>query len=353
MDFIFNFVSFVVLLMVIVVVHELGHFITAKYFNVYCSEFAIGMGPALYQNKIGETTFSIRSLPLGGYVQMAGEEGTDTTNVPFERTIKGIKVWQQVIVMSAGAIMNVILAWILFVGIVMARGTVSGPAKPVVAGVIDKSPAQSVGFEVGDVITMVTLADGTSFVPDTFQDIVKRTAETKDERLVFTVDRHGEKVEFALNPQLDEESGQYIAGIQARAETIEIKWYQAFGYGTKMMIDSTKQIVEALGNLLRGVGLKDMSGPVGIFQATSQITQSGMMAFLTWLGMLSLNIGIFNLFPLPILDGGRIVIILLEKLAGRKLSEKVETIIMLIGVGLVAALMLYVTWNDIWRLFGR
>ena len=94
-----------------------------------------------------------------------------------------------------------------------------------------------------------------------------------------------------------------------------------------------------------------MSGPVGIFQATSQITQSGATAFMTWLGLLSLNIGIFNLLPLPILDGGRIVIVLLEKLIGKKLSEKWETIIMMIGVALVVGLMVFVTWNDILRLF--
>lgn len=353
MQFIFNILSFAILLMIIVVVHELGHLITAKYFNVYCSEFSIGMGPAIYQNKKGETTFSIRALPIGGFVQMAGEEGTDVSDIPFERTIKGIKVWQQVVVMVAGAVMNVILAWLIFVGIVMARGTIAGPALPIISNVVENSPAHTVGLKAGDEITKITLFDGTSIEPETFDEIIAQVSINPQERVIYTINRNGTTMDYVVTPTLDEKTNQYLIGIMAEKTVVDIKWYDSFKYGTMAMLDTTKQIVVALGNLIRGVGLKDMSGPVGIFQATSQIAQSGMTAFITWLGMLSLNIGIFNLFPLPILDGGRILIILLEKISGRKMSERFETGIMLIGVVLVLGLMLYVTWNDIMRLFIR
>lgn len=350
MQFLFNFIMFILLLMVIVVVHEFGHLITAKHFNVYCSEFSIGMGPALYQNKSNETVFSIRALPLGGYVQMAGEEGTDTTGVPYERTIKGIKTWQQVVVMGAGAFMNVVLAWVIFVGIVMARGSVAGPALPVLSGIIENSPAEKVGLQVGDEIVKVTLNDGTSFIPETFDDIVSRTQQNPQDRIILSVSRAGQITDYMITPELQRD-GTYLIGIQGSSSVINIEWYEAFKYGTVAMGNSMMQIISALGNLFRGVGLEDMSGPVGIFKATSQITQSGATAFMTWLGLLSLNIGIFNLLPLPILDGGRIVIVLLEKLIGKKLSEKWETIIMMIGVALVVGLMIFVTWNDILRLF--
>ncbi len=351
MQFLFNFIMFILLLMVIVVVHEFGHLITAKHFNVYCSEFSIGMGPALYQNKNNETVFSIRALPLGGYVQMAGEEGTDTTGIPYERTIKGIKTWQQVVVMAAGAFMNVVLAWVIFVGIVMARGSVAGPALPVLSGIIENSPAEKVGLQAGDEIVKVTLNDGTSFIPETFDDILARTQQNPQDRIILTISRAGQIKDYMITPELQRDGTTYLIGIQASSSVIEIQWYEAFKYGTLAMGNSMMQIISALGNLVRGVGLEDMSGPVGIFQATSQITQSGATAFLTWLGLLSLNIGIFNLLPLPILDGGRIVIVLLEKLIGKKLSEKWETIIMMIGVALVVGLMVFVTWNDILRLF--
>ena len=351
MQFIFNLVSFAVLLTIIVIVHELGHLITAKYFNVYCSEFSIGMGPAIYQNKKGETTFSVRALPIGGFVQMAGEEGTDTSDIPFERTIKGIKVWKQVVVMVAGAVMNIILAWVIFVGIVMARGSITGPALPVISGIVENSAAQSVGLQAGDEITKVTLHDGSTFIPTTFDEISEQTAKFPGERIIYTISRAGSTMDYVVTPQLDEASGQYLIGVTATRTIVPIKWYESFKYGTITMFDTTRQIISALGNLVRGVGLNNMSGPVGIFQATSQITQSGFTAFVTWLGMLSVNIGIFNLIPIPILDGGRILIILLEKLSGRKINEKVETAIMMIGVALIVGLMLYVTWNDIMRLF--
>lgn len=256
MQFLFNFIMFILLLMVIVVVHEFGHLITAKHFNVYCSEFSIGMGPALYQNKNNETVFSIRALPLGGYVQMAGEEGTDTTGIPYERTIKGIKTWQQVVVMAAGAFMNVVLAWVIFVGIVMARGSVAGPALPVLSGIIENSPAEKVGLQPGDEIVKVTLNDGTSFIPETFDDIIARTQQNPQDRIILTVSRAGQIKDYMITPELQRDGTTYLIGIQASSSVIEIQWYEAFKYGTMAMGSSMMQIISALGNLVEAWALR-------------------------------------------------------------------------------------------------
>ncbi len=204
---------------------------------------------------------------------------------------------------------------------------------------------------MGDEIVKVTLNDGTYFIPETFEEIMAHTQANPQERVILSVQRAGTVTDYVLTPELQRDGETYLLGIQATPSIVDIHWDEAFKYGTLSMVDSMSQIVSAIANLLRGVGLEDMSGPVGIFQATSQVTQSGFAALLTWLGLLSLNIGIFNLLPLPILDGGRIVIVLLEKLIGKKFGERLETAIMLIGVALVFGLMIYVTWNDILRFF--
>lgn len=350
MDILINILIFVVILSLIVIVHELGHLVAAKKFGVYCSEFAIGMGPAIFKYKKYETMISIRLIPLGGYVQMAGEEGTDF-DVPYERTINGIKPWKQVVVMAAGAIMNVVLAFFVFVGIIMARGTVVVPSDPVISAIMENSPAATVGMKANDKIVKVVLSDGESYVPETFDDLTKSLQNYSEGNIIYTIERDGETMDFVLQPHFSEEQQRYIIGIQAETKVREIKWYESFYQGGKMLVDMTGQIIVGFGNLIRGVGLKDVSGPVGIYQATSEVATAGAMALVMWVGLLSLNVGVFNLIPIPILDGGRILIVLVEKITRRKLSEKVQTAVMMAGLVLIVMLMIYATANDIGRLF--
>lgn len=350
METIINILVFILILSLIIVIHELGHLIAAKKFGVYCSEFSIGMGPALLKWKKGETTWSLRAIPLGGYVQMAGEEGVEL-DVPHERTINGIKPWKQIVVMAAGAIMNVLLAYAVFTGLFMAQGVASVPSDPVISSVIENSPAATVGMQANDKIVKITMPDGSSYVPETFDDLGKALDHYQEGMLLFTVDRDGKQIDFKLTPQWNEDYQAYMIGVKAEGKVKNISWYEAFYYGGKELVDMTGQIMVGLGNLIRGVGLKDVSGPVGIYQATSQVANAGLIALVMWLGLLSLNVGIFNLIPIPILDGGRILIVLVEKAIGHKLSEKVQTAVMMAGLVLIIALMLFATANDIGRLF--
>lgn len=348
-----NILIFVVILSIIVVVHELGHLIAAKKFNVYCHEFSIGMGPAIFKHKKenAETTFAIRAFPLGGFVAMAGEEGNDF-DVPFERTINGIKPWQQVVVMAAGAFMNLVLALIVFVGIVMYQGSVSVPSDPVIGAVMENSPAATVGIQANDEILKMILPDGSEVVPETFDDLVAGMANYQGGKVIYTINRDGQTIDFKIEPRYDEETGRYLAGFSALAKYKEIKWFEAFYYGPKMMLEMTGQIIMSFATLLTGQGLDQVSGPVGIYQQTSEVASMGLSSLILWLGLLSLNIGIFNLFPLPILDGGRIVIVVIEKITGKKFSEKLQTIVMMIGLALILGLFLFATINDIARLIG-
>lgn len=341
---------FVIILSIIVFVHELGHFLTAKYFGVYCAEFSIGMGPAIYKKKVGETTYAIRALPIGGFVQMAGEEGAEF-DVPFERSIKGIKVWKQVIIMAAGAIMNVILAWVIMVGITMYNGAINVPAEPIIIGTVDGSPAQKAGFESGDHIKQITFEGGKTIEPETFNDVITEIQNYSKENAVYRVDRDGKIIEIKCKPIYLEDENRYYIGISIPSNIKQIEWYESFKYGTQNLAEMSTAIVDALGNLIKGIGLDNLSGPVGIFEITAKTAENGILPLLNLLALFSLNIGIFNLIPIPVMDGGRIVLIVCEKISGRKMSEKFETGLMMAGVLMLIGLMVFATWNDISRIF--
>lgn len=347
-------IYFVLILSVIIIIHELGHLIAAKHFGVYCKEFSIGMGPMIYQKQVGETAWSVRALPIGGYVAMAGEtledDGEDEEDIPFERTINGIKPWKQIIVMAAGAIMNILLAWVIFVGITAYQGQIAIPGSPVITSFSENSPAEKAGFKVNDEI--IKVQNGThSEKVDEFDDVVEFINYFQGET-TFTVLRDGKEVEVKMTPVLDEEENIYKMGVyHDNYDVKKINLLEAIPYGTQKMVDSVSTILNSLGKLIQGIGLKNLSGPVGIFKMTDQITQTGFLTTMAFVGLLSVNVGIFNLLPIPILDGGRIFITLIEMLIGRKLSERVQNVIMTIGLVAIVALMLYATWNDITRLF--
>lgn len=344
-------IYFILIMSVIIIIHELGHLITAKYFNVYCQEFSVGMGPVIFQRKFKETAWSIRALPVGGFVSMAGEEGVEDEDIPFERTMKGIAWWKQVIIMAAGAIMNILLAWLLFVGVTMVQGKVSIPAEPIIVSFSADSPAKEAGFQIDDRIVNMSVG-GETITVETYDDLAMQLSYYPDQEVTFDVLRGSEMLSISLMPTYNEEEQRPLIGVDRPANTIkEIGFGESIKYGTEKMIDGSTTIVKSIGKLIRGVGLQNLSGPVGIYQITEQVTQSGLLPALSLIALLSLNIGIFNLLPLPVLDGGRILITFIEKISGRKLSERMEGAIMIAGVVLLVGLMIFATFQDILRIF--
>lgn len=355
MSGVMNVIWFILILGVIILVHEFGHLIAAKKFGVYCKEFSIGMGPKIWQRQKGETAWSIRALPIGGYVAMVGEDSDDENeelNIPYERTLNGIKPWKQIIVMAAGAIMNIILAWAIFIGITAYQGSVPQLPEPIVSNVVENSAAQKAGFQIGDeIIGLENNVSHETLKPESTQDILEFLQFYPGE-VTYTVIRDNKQIELVGTAQFDKEENLYLLGIQYdRPAPKEISFLEAIPYGTQRMVDSVKGIMQSLGKLVQGIGLNSLSGPVGIFQITAQTTQDGLISTLSLVALLSVNVGIFNLIPIPILDGGRIFIILIELLIGKKLNEKVQTGIMFAGLIFIIAIMLLATWNDIIRLF--
>lgn len=344
---------FVIMLGTIVFVHELGHFLTAKKFGVYCGEFSLGMGPILYKKQVGETQYSLRALPIGGFVSMAGE-ADDTKKdeeIPFERTINGIKTYKQIIVMLAGIVMNILLAWVIFIGLNMASGQRVLPVDPIVGEVFTDSIASDAGFKDGDRITKLTFENGNSVKVETFNDIVTQI-NYNPETIIFSVDRNGETLDIEATPKLNEDTDTYQLGIAAPpAETESISFFESFEYGTKDMINSSTALFESLGRIFQGKNLDQLSGPVGIFKITADASANGVSTFFRLLAILSINIGVMNALPLPILDGGRALIVILEKITKRKINERVLNSLMWAGAFALIALMVFATYNDFLKLF--
>lgn len=346
-------IAFVLMLSVLVFIHELGHFVCAKHYGVFCGEFSIGMGPVLFKKQVGETQYSIRLLPIGGFVSMAGEED-DTkkeADVPFERTLPGIKPYQQIVVMLAGVVMNFILAFVIFLGISMYQGYNIESGLPYISSVVEDSIAENAGFQADDyILSMTGIDDQVEREVSSFDDIVTNV-NLYPQEFVYTVERDEELVYISAQAQMDEDTSTYILGITSQNVVTEIAWYESFGCALDDVADASTLIFQTLGTLLQGNNFENLSGPVGIYQMAGEALSTSWLTYLSLCAILSINLGILNALPLPVLDGGRVVIVLIEWITKRKVNEKILTAVMGISMFLLLGLMVYASLNDILRLF--
>lgn len=355
MTFIINILVFALVMGTIVLVHELGHLIAAKSFGVYCREFAIGMGPKIYsyQSKKSETAYSIRALPIGGYVAMAGEPGEEgLEDVPLEKTIQGISRWKRLIVLLAGVFMNMVLAFIVYVSLFGFLGVVRQP-EPIIAAVADGYPAQAAGLQADDEIVKMTFYNGTVIVPENFTDVSMGIITFEDNPIEIEFLRGEENLSVTVTPVFNEDSESYVLGIQAYPGAIEkIGLVGTIVYTFQYLVNMVGQIIMVLGLLIRGIGLNNVGGPVAIFQATSQATVSGFDFIYLWnlIGGLSVSLAVMNLVPIPIFDGGRALLTVIEMIIRRPIPKKFENAIMMIGLALAILIMVFFVINDFKRL---
>ncbi|MEA5026295.1 Metalloprotease MmpA [bioreactor metagenome] len=352
-------IYFIIMLGVIVLIHELGHLITAKLFGVYCHEFSFGFGPRLLAKKGKETTYSIRALPLGGFVRMAGEEALEgDAEVPLNRTLNGIAPLKRIIILLSGIFMNIILAIVAFSILYGILGYYVQYPAPVIAGVTADSPASEAGFMTGDEIVSVTYSDGVVIHPETFYTIVQYLQAYSDEA-TYLVSRNGTAVTIKATPVYDAENQLYYLGLTMNdIQYLEVTPFNALYYGADYTWQTTKDIFNSLGNLIQGRGLQNLSGPVAIFQITDETIssaetfQEGLFYFLNIIAVLSLNVGIFNLLPVPMLDGGRVVLTSIELITKKPISKKIEYALINASAVLIMLLFVLIMWNDISKLFS-
>lgn len=347
---------FIIMLTAIISIHEFGHYIACKIFGVYVTEYSIGMGKELYQRKGKETTFSIRMLPIGGYCAMVennenspeSDLDIDVSTIPFERTIDGIARWKRLIIQIAGIVMNFILALLIVSMTYLSIGQAAKSPLPIIATVSENSPAQNAGLLPEDKIVKIELDNGYSIKPNKFGDVSDFLLLYENGEIHLTIDRNGETKNINVTPDYNNETESYIMGITSHEYSIEkVNFFNSFSYGLDYLVTMTKLIFTTLIGLFRGVGLNNLSGPVGIYNATSEAVSLGIESYILLIGVLSLNIGIFNLLPIPALDGGRMVLTIIEMIVRRPIPKKFESIIMTLSVFLFIMLLVFATYQDL------
>ena len=431
-------IAFILIFFVVVTIHEFGHFIVAKKSGILCQEFAIGMGPKIFHKKIGETNFTIRLLPLGGYVKMpdnvfdfnndvsmydlkkgmnirlkldkedkvekiildesndmellpihledfdlteklfirgfVGDEseyfevrkdacvvfgGMEEQIAPLDRMFSshswGKKFWT----LFAGPLMNFFLAAVIFIGLAFYTGVPVNNDDAKLGVVADNSPAQTAGLKVGDTITEV---NGQSVSTST--GFVEKIKESNGQELTLKVNRDGSIQEVKVTPKEEvtknkkgEEVKTYKVGIGKYQETKK-GFVDSIKYGLQETLHYGTLIFTAIINLFvslftGGFSLNQLGGPVAIYEMSSSAAKSGLVTTLQWTGILSVNLGLMNLIPIPVLDGGRIIFVIYEAIFKKPINKKAQYYMTITFGLLMVALMLAVTWNDIQRLFGK
>lgn len=344
-------ILFIFILGIIVLVHEGGHFLFAKLVGVHVYEFSIGMGPKVIQ-KIAKdkTKYSIRLIPIGGFVSLAGEE-VDPEKLKEHKgsNLQDKKPWQRFLVMFMGVGFNFIFAFLILIISGLIFGAPS--TEPIITEVADNYPAAIAGIEANDKVLRI------NDHKVTYKDDISLYLALEDlnNTVVFEVEKQDGTVRtYQVKPIKEiasDKSERYIVGIVMGSETHH-GLSNAIKYGINEGLSIFKQMYIVLGNLFTGgVSVNQLSGPVGIYSVVGQMSKQGLVALIYLMALLSINVGVINLLPLPAFDGGRILFLLIEKIKGSPVDPKVENTIHSIGFILLILLMLYVTFNDILRLF--
>ncbi|WP_026675842.1 RIP metalloprotease RseP [Fictibacillus gelatini] len=414
-------IAIVIILGALVFFHELGHLLLAKKAGILCREFAIGFGPKLFAFRRNETNYTIRLLPLGGFVRMAGEdpEGIElkpgyrvglifdteqkvekiivnhkekypvqkiitvesadlehelyiegyenedgnltrfkvnekafyvadyqeTQIAPYNRQFGSKTLMQRTLAIFAGPFANILLAFVILMCFALIQGIPSNEAK--LGKINPNDPAAKAGLQKGDKVLSI---NGESV--NSWDELVSTIQQHPKEKLMFKINRDGRIMTVPIVPgerQVDKKHSEgYIGSFQPTNFSI----IGSISYGAKETWMMTTMIFKGLGELISGKhGFEQLSGPVGIFQFTSQATQQGIFVLMRWAAALSVNLAIFNLLPLPALDGGRLMFLLLEALRGKPVDPQKEGLVHFIGFAFLMLLMLVVTWNDIHKFF--
>ncbi len=348
-----SLLAFTVVLGVLIFFHEFGHFIVARLCGVGVETFSLGFGPKIYRKKIGFTEYCLSLIPLGGYVKMVGEEPISRIKEEdIKKSFAHKKIYQKMLIVAAGPAFNFILAILIFYVIFQVSGLYL--VKPVVGDVGKNSPAMKAGIQKGDVIKQIK-----NTPIESWHDMVGLIDGTKGSAVDILIERNGRKILMKLWPEakktkniFGEEITRYMIGISSSGEVYNkrLNPIQAMGTSLGKTWDFIYLTFLSVAKIINGsLSSKTLGGPIMIAEMAGKQAKAGAANFIFFIAMLSINLGIVNLFPIPVLDGGHIFFFLIEAVTGKPVSDKVHEKANQVGIALLVALMVFVFYNDIMR----
>ncbi|MGI6169770.1 MAG: M50 family metallopeptidase [Christensenellales bacterium] len=341
-NLILSVIGALVIIGVIIMVHEAGHFFAGRRMDIEIEEFSVGFGPKLYQRLKRGTQFTVRALPIGGYVRFLGEDENNSN----PRAFNNRPVWRRLVTIVSGPLANIVFAVVLSVLTIMAFGDYA----PQISEVSANSPAQAAGVQSGDIIKSVN-GEQVLFYQEGSEKIAKYAGE--GQTITLEVQRGGERLSLNSQFEYSEESDSYRVGVIIAPVRVNYGFFEAISISFQWMAYLMREMITVLGRMFSfQQDLGAMMGTVGIVDVLSQAVRSGMESVLRLGVLVSLNLGIVNLVPFPALDGGRILMLGIEKVFKRPLSRNVEGAINMVGLAVVLLLMLVLTYNDIVRLIS-
>lgn len=340
-----NIISFIIVIAICVISHEGGHFVAARWRKVSVNEFSFGMGPQLFKKQIGETSWSLRAFPIGGFVKLEGEdESEDVQKHENQHSLNNKRPWERLVIIAAGAIVNLLLAWLLTAAYLYGCG-IYDLNKPTVGTIMQGTPAQHASLAPGDTIISI---NGIKLHKWEDISINIKSTKVKSNSFVIVYSHKGMFETKTINIPIDKRYKERLLGI--RPQVVRYPIYKSLIESLNYSWQGSVAILKALVMLITGSARTGVTGPVGIAVMAGDAFKSGFWAFVGFLGIINLNLGLLNLMPFPALDGGRIFFILIEMLTKHKVPEKCETFIHYCGFIVLIMLIIYVTGKDILHL---
>lgn len=355
----FILIAFLALLTPLVFVHEMGHYLVARWNGVRVETFSIGFGPEIFGWTDSKgTRWKISWVPLGGYVKFFGDAGAASTPgegldemTPEERAVAfhHKSLGQRAAIVAAGPIVNFLFAIVIFAGFYVSYG--QPLTQPVISGLVEDGPAQAAGLEVGDRIIEI---DGDRI--EYFSDIIGHVVMYPEQRLVVTVERGGQVLDIPVVPKrhvdVDRFGNRYekgLLGIQgSETEVISHGLISALWASTVRTVEMTETMLVGLGQVIMGVrSVDELGGPLKIAKFAGQQASLGFERFISFVALVSINLGLVNLLPIPMLDGGHLLYYGAEAVRGKPLSARIQEFGYMVGLAVVLSLLIFLTWNDL------
>jgi regulator of sigma E protease len=359
-------IIFLVILTVLVFVHELGHFLTAKKSGVRVDEFAIGFPPTLFSKKVGETTYKLNIIPFGGYVKIHGENPDEESmnGADSARSFVNAKRWKQAIVISAGVIMNLLIAWPLFTASFMGGVAApaednykqyAGPSMILVVSTEKNSPADKAGLKAGD--ELIGVRNDKTSINNITVDAIQNFIKTQSGDVVFDYKRDGKIYSATTTPIEGIVAGRKAVGISMSEATsmhlpLHLAAWEGLKYTGLAIAMTFKSLYGFLWQIVTGhADFSQVSGPVGIVGMVGSAKAAGWTYLASFAAMISINLAVLNLIPFPALDGGRLLFIIIESIRRKSFNPKVANVVNAVGFGILILLMIIISVKDVWKLF--